>query len=182
MTALRFFHRQFEGDYSVHGFQDRSTFQDWAAEQTDFPSGDRRTRIGPPGGLRDHPGLPADGLFREAAVAHVRTVGGICDHLDRHPSTDATDGGLTIGPPSSVVYPHSYVLRGEDHSGAAHFSDTRSGAYGGCASRLMRFLSTDTTRWSLLDNGRTGLVELVLQPKPRVQPVRPSIQASTPFH
>ena len=36
MTALRFFHRQFEGDYSVHGF--RSTFQDWAAEQTDFPS------------------------------------------------------------------------------------------------------------------------------------------------
>ena len=36
MTALRFFHRQFEGDYSVHGF--RSTFQDWAAEQTDTPA------------------------------------------------------------------------------------------------------------------------------------------------
>ena len=36
MTALRFFHRQFEGDYSIHGL--RSTFQDWAAEQTDTPA------------------------------------------------------------------------------------------------------------------------------------------------
>ena len=36
VTALRFFHRQFEGNYSVHGL--RSTFQDWAAEQTDTPA------------------------------------------------------------------------------------------------------------------------------------------------
>ena len=35
-TALRFFQRQFEGGFSVHGF--RSTFQDWAAEQTDTPA------------------------------------------------------------------------------------------------------------------------------------------------
>ena len=35
-----------------------------------------------------------------------------------------------VSPPSSVVYGLSYVLRGEDHPGVAHFSDTRRGGGG----------------------------------------------------